>query len=256
MESFLQQLKGINIKSPQDSFPDIARNLMCNHVIKKGKKRFAIVEIEFYFYSKEHPDYITYPRKMDAGRWFFHQSGVDLTFNTLGEPNKDKNKKGKECLNYKDCSFGGILIRGIYLIDKEFEKQIFKRDNYIFGPRKCVDILWDDFNAFENSDDEYPVISNASEKEKEILQQYSLRNCKRCINVENKKEKVIEWAERVAVNDVFYNDYTDNYCNELFNFNEKYLYRFFNLPVSINPSDFTKIPKDARPTKERIHEVK
>lgn len=236
-------------------FHEIAESLMGNYIIKKGKKRYAIVEIEFYLYTPQHKDFITYPRNLKAGRWFFHQSGVDLTFNTLGEPTKDINKKGKECLNYKDCSFGGILIRGLYLIDKNFEED-FNKDNFIFGPLKCVNILWDDFNAFENSDNEYPVIIEANEKEKVILQQISLRKCKRCINVENKKEKVDEWAERIAVKTPYYGNDTITYYNELFNFNTEYLYRFFNLPISINPSDFTKIPKDARPKEDEIHEVK
>lgn len=191
MESLLQQLREINIKSPQDSFPDIARNLMCNHVIKKGKKRFAIVEIEFYFYSKEHPDYITYPRKMDAGRWFFHQSGVDLTFKSKDiEYHKEKYKK--ETYKLKNSPvFGGILIRGLYDI---------QNDEYIFGPQKCVNVLWDNFDAFHISESQYPII------EKELLSTpMHFYQCPRHINIqgEDKREtKIKEWIKRLGIENI------------------------------------------------------
>lgn len=253
MESLLQQLKGINIKSPQDSFPDIAKNLMRNYIIKKGQKRFAIVEIEFYLFSKDHPDYITYPRKMDAGRWFFHQSGVDLTFQTQGEPElltvKDKNGKNVSKLSYKNCSFGGILLRGLYLLEDINEKQDIIKNNFIFGPLKCVDILWDDFYAFRNSGEEYPIIIEATENEKQILQKFPLRYGKRCINVDNKQDKVNEWSERIVVQkDGEDENKTKSYCYELFDTTYKYLYRFFNLLSNEDPKDLTKIqPKEARP---------
>lgn len=61
-------------------FEEIARLLMNNFVIAKGNVKYEIVEIEFYLYTPQHPDIITYPRAISAGRWYFHPSGVDLTF--------------------------------------------------------------------------------------------------------------------------------------------------------------------------------
>jgi len=82
---------------------------MCNHIIKKGNLEYAIVEIEFYLFTNDHQDVITYPRVADAGRWFFHQSGVDLTFQSRDiEEDKDGNFTFEE-----NASFGGILIRAI-----------------------------------------------------------------------------------------------------------------------------------------------
>lgn len=190
MESLLQQLKGINTESPEKSFPDIAKNLMCNYIIKKGKKRYAIVEIEFYFYSKEHPDYITYPRKMDAGRWFFHQSGVDISFESDIEL---ITKNDKIIYKVNDNSiFGGILIRGIYDI---------KNKTYIFGPQNCVNELWDNFDAFNYTSQEYPVLALASKDEKKFQTPNPIPY-KRHIKLGKDKTieiKEKEWAKRIGV---------------------------------------------------------
>lgn len=244
MESLLQQLKGINTKSPQDSFPDIAKNLMRNYIIKKGKKRFAIVEIEFYLFSKEHADYITYPRKMDEGRWFFHQSGVDLTFQTQGEPElltvKDKNGKNVSKLSYKNCSFGGILLRGLYDI---------QNDEYIFGPQKCVNVLWDNFYAFHISESQYPII------EKELLStSMHFYQCPRHINIqgEDKREtKIKEWIKRLGIEnleDIDIKDYQRKYFEAP--------YRFFNLLNEEVPWKFSKIPANIRPKKDETKEIR
>ena len=229
MESLLQQLRGINIKSPQDSFPDIARNLMCNYTIKKGEKRFAIVEIEFYLFSKEHPDYITYPRKMDAGRWFFHQSGVDISFESDIEL---ITKNDKIIYKVNDNSiFGGILIRGIYDI---------KNKTYIFGPQKCVNALWDNFDAFHPSLEQYPFVEKAeSQFENNLFQ------CPRHINIDgNDKQltRIKDWIKRLSIKNI--EDIKIKvYQRKVF----EYPYRFFNLQNKEKPWEFIAIPAKARP---------
>lgn len=113
-------------------FKGIADLLMNKFVISKGKDKYEIIEVEFYFFAPNHPDVITYPRNCKAGQWFFHQSGVDLTFETTNN------------------QFGGILIRGLRKIGGDCEQ--------IFGPLKCVEKLWDVFDAFDRVPSEYPVI--------------------------------------------------------------------------------------------------
>lgn len=81
MENLLSALNEVYTADIQSKFHEIAEKLMYNYIIKKGEARYAIVEIEFYYYSPYHPDIITYPRNLSAGRWFFHQSGVDLIVN-------------------------------------------------------------------------------------------------------------------------------------------------------------------------------
>lgn len=150
-------------------FEEAAKLLMNLCSIQKGEKEYEIVDIEFYMYNFQHPDVITYPRDMKLGRWFFHPSGVDLTFDSTPD------------------RFGGILIRGIRNVNDD--------NDQILGPQKCVDVLWDNFNAFDNQyDTEYPIISSvANPRSEEIMQ------CPRWISVPKGKteiDKIKEWKER------------------------------------------------------------
>lgn len=151
-------------------FKEAAELLMNLCSIQKGEKEYEIVDIEFYMYNSQHPDVITYPRVMEMGRWFFHSSGVDLTFHST--PNR----------------FGGILIRGIRNVNDD--------NDQILGPQKCVDALWDNFNAFDNQyDTEYPIISSAANtRSEEIIQ------CPRWIFVPKGRteiDRIKEWKERI-----------------------------------------------------------
>ena len=222
MEILRKLLSDTDNKDLQVWFQNIASELMCNHVIQKGKHQYAIVEIEFYYYSPEHHDVITYPRQMKSGRWFFHPSGVDLTFDSYNITDK---------LGYKNAQFGGILIRGLRKLDN---------GEYIFGPLKCIDELWDNFDAFGTTAEmEYPVL-----KEHKAVVSPNLRACKRHIAIKEDKQhdKVKEWAERLGLglSDI------GTYENDLFNNPEKYLYRYFNLP-EYSSSILNNIPSNARP---------
>ena len=80
-------------------FELIAKQLFNQYEIIKGEKTYDFLEIEFYFYSNNHPDTTTYKRNMPAGQWHTHLSGVDITFES------------------NDDYYGGVLIRSI--IDHE-----------------------------------------------------------------------------------------------------------------------------------------
>ncbi|WP_370861236.1 hypothetical protein [Parabacteroides faecis] len=76
-------------------FTQLADLLFNEYEIIKGEKTYDFLEIEFYFYSNNHPDITTYKRNMQAGRWHTHLSGIDISFESNTE------------------YFGGILIRSI-----------------------------------------------------------------------------------------------------------------------------------------------
>ena len=220
-DELMKALEGVEWVNPRESFVRIAEILMWKYAIKKGDKRYAIVEIEFYLYSKDHKDYITYPRTIKAGRWFFHQSGVDLTFES------------------NEISFGGILIRGLYKLHPITKDE----ERYIFGPQKCVNELWDNFSALEPSVEEYPIIV-PHENELNIVE------CKRCINIKeaSRISKIKYWAERL--NKKVLLD-AEGYMKEMFENEDTQLYRFFNLPDNEDPCTFKKIPYASRPKKVR-----
>jgi 3-methyladenine DNA glycosylase Mpg len=105
-------------------FTRIAEQLLNSSRLVVGRQPYRLVEIEFYYWSKAHPDPFTHrnPIQFDIGHWYFHRThgvyrggsfkGLDLTF------------------GQGDAS-GGILIRGIQTSD----------GTLIDGPSLCVDHL-------------------------------------------------------------------------------------------------------------------
>lgn len=87
-------LKESDASKIESIFKDIAKKLLNSFVIRKGDMLYRMVEIEFY-YNLTDTARITYERITEAGEWFNHDFGVDLTFKS--------NEK----------SYGGILIRSI-----------------------------------------------------------------------------------------------------------------------------------------------
>lgn len=180
-----------NQQAFKDYFDKIARILMGNYVIKKGDDKYQIIEIEFYLYTPKHQDVITYPRDMKAGRWFFHSSGVDLTFESRNVEFADDNKKDKikEGCGEK-AIYGGILIRGLKKTTGS------KSSKLILGPLKCADELWDDFDAFENASREYPILNPET-----FVTESTLRCGKRWINIKSEKweGKLKDWIGRAGI---------------------------------------------------------
>ena len=196
---------------------EFAEFLMQNFVIRKGDAVYEMLEIEFYYFSKEHQDFITYPRSIAPGRWFFHQSGVDLSLKSTINYNAD----GK--IKIEGSCFGGILIRSI--LKKADGKRVF-----ILGPMKCVDELWDNFDAFTNDGHEYPII------EHRVLHDVEIGCAGRFINV---KEDRLE--SKIASLSSMYDDEDANGLNATsFNNFKKRQYRFVRTDRGGTPPDESK----------------
>lgn len=137
MEELKNKLKSIvptlNKKELDSLFPEIAEFLMKNYGIESRGEVYLLNEIEFYYYDSLYDDKrtetgkkrITIERTSEAGCWFIHDWGVDLTF------------KSREAEGYG----GGILFRSI-----ESDKES------ITGPKNCVNKLWDEaVDAFSST---------------------------------------------------------------------------------------------------------
>lgn len=127
-------------------FKEIAQSLFTEFWITKGAQHYRLTDIEFYLFHKGHRDIITYPRECPAGTWFFHDSGVDIAFESKvgGYGTHPKNKKCLPILT-EDSIFGGILIRGI-----EPEESLQLPEGAIVkldGPKKACYHLFDQFSA-------------------------------------------------------------------------------------------------------------
>ncbi|MDD7514462.1 MAG: hypothetical protein PUK08_04480, partial [Campylobacter lanienae] len=137
-ESLLEN--GVN--GLEEKFDEIAKILLTKTKIVKGTREYYITDIEFYLYCDGHEDIITYPRNCEAGDWFFHDSGVDISF----ESNIKFDNTGKAELSSKNI-FGGILLRGIKPVGGYSSSK-----NLTDAPKNIVDELFDKFSAFEESE--------------------------------------------------------------------------------------------------------
>lgn len=137
------RLDGIETVSElEKEFARIAGALINDFAIRKADKLYRFVEIEFYHSMADRSegcDGVTYPRVGDALQYFFHKSGMDLTFLSDAE------------------RYGGILIRAIRC-----------GDEFINGPYKVVDKLFDQFDARNLPSGNYPLIVAAELEERVI----------------------------------------------------------------------------------------
>ena len=142
-------IKGRNNGGYQKVFDDIAKRLLNKVAIRKGEKIFYIKDIEFYLYENNHRDIVTYPRICKAGQWFFHPSGIDISFESSVEVNSNDYELFQPILR-EDAFFGGVLIRAIYPADKA-PSDACKYN--LDGPHKVEWALFDCFDAFNEVTD-------------------------------------------------------------------------------------------------------
>ena len=144
-DSYMEDTTGAEDDREMESFSrKFITDLMSNFVIWKRGIAYRITEAEFYYFAPDHLDITTYPRRMNGGRWFFHQSGADLTFDSYLAYTDDS------LIDAQTSSFGGILIRSMVKHTGD------KPDELISGPMKCVYELWDNFDALSPQQNEYP----------------------------------------------------------------------------------------------------
>jgi len=194
MENLKELLKSVNemtVKSDASVvFDKIALELFTKYEIRKGDTVYDFLEIEFYYYSDSHKDVISYPRTSEAGKWFFHQSGVDITFESKCTFDYKQQKEVDLILKGKIPKgnfYGGILIRS--LLKNGTDK--------ITGPHNCEWDLFDVFDAFQAKEEEMPLIRKKAEpvnrkiqtsrrkipyKEDKAREKYSEENLKDFIN--------------------------------------------------------------------------
>ena len=142
-------IKGRNNGGYQKVFDDIAKILLNKVAIRNGKKIFYIKDIEFYLYENNHRDIVTYPRICKAGQWFFHPSGIDISFESSVDVKSNDFELFQPILR-EDAFFGGVLIRAIYPADKA-PSDACKYN--LDGPHKVEWALFDSFDAFNKVTD-------------------------------------------------------------------------------------------------------
>ena len=203
----------------EQTFNIIADILLNKCAIKVGEKRYRMLEIEFYLFSKIHKDIIAYPRtNREGGEWFFHPSGVDLCFSSFC-----KTEENKYVFNPEENRFGGVLIRSIVEVDSYMNPIEGKIIN---GPMKCMDLLFKTFGAF---DDNRNLNQIASIIESEKDGKDSIISVIRHIPVKDDKKKIQSiFSENYGIKSKEQNeDEIEQWKNELNVFSLNRKWRFF-----------------------------
>jgi len=119
-------------------FLRIATDLMNSWILKVENAHYRITEIEFYFKSKLHNDSYIHGHELqqELGRWYFHGSGIDLTFGS-------------------DDILGGILIRAVYNI---------KTKKYVYGPLNIITELFSHLPSVYESAFSFGLIPNNNDE--------------------------------------------------------------------------------------------
>lgn len=128
-----------------DDFRRIACDLMNNWIINVEHAKYRITEIEFYYKNEFHNDPYVHGNQLqkEKGKWYFHGSGIDLTFG---------NEK----------TYGGILIRAIFDINNK---------KYYYGPLNCILELFSNLSSIYETKISFgltPAEENQLEFEKPI----------------------------------------------------------------------------------------
>ena len=99
------KLLKVNFENKQTILSDfelIAEKFKSGICIKINTSYYRIIDFEFYAFSENFPDAQTHKshQQLENGKIYLHSSGIDITF---GDGN----------------NYGGILIRGVVLVNDE-----------------------------------------------------------------------------------------------------------------------------------------
>jgi len=141
--TFLKLQKHPEIEDLHPEFVRISSELMNNWILQIEESKYRIIEIEFYFKGGTHNDNYTHCHELQRkfGRWYFHGSGLDLTF---GNNN----------------FYGGILIREIY--------NLVTKVKPTYGPINVVTELFSNIQTVYNNTFSFGLIPD---KDKIITRQ-------------------------------------------------------------------------------------
>ena len=179
------ELKGKLHDDIKAKFGEIAKILLTKTAIKKGDKLYYITDIEFYLYCDNHKDIITYPRNCLAGEWFFHDSGVDISFVSNAEFEEGKAKEPDN-----NSFFGGILLRGIKMSNKDDNRGV----NGIILKDKPSNVFYELFRNFDafSGNVEFPKLVSCENGQKVSDEQTIRKNIIKDCATQNKLDGLEE----------------------------------------------------------------
>ena len=185
-ESLLEN--GVN--GLEEKFDEIAKILLTKTKIVKGIREYYITDIEFYLYCDGHEDIITYPRSCEAGDWFFHDSGVDISFGS-----NSSFEDGKAILK-NNSFFGGILLRGISLIEnKDSSNKGVNGTDLKDRPSNVFYELFRNFSAFSGVVEFPKLVKCELERDSIKIEKHKRKNLLSSYDTDTKIEAIINDTE-------------------------------------------------------------
>ena len=198
-------------KEFEDRFNKIAKNLFNNYIIKTSYGDFRFEEIEFYFHSKNHPDYIAHPRKSEPLIWYINDfGGIDINFKSEAKKETPNDPWSKYCWD-EESYYGGILIRQLKRISDDF---------LLKGPLKVAELFRNLGCATEGNGamPQLVYVEGLPEiKTKQIPRQNLVKSSKTDEDYRKKLKTISSWYSN---NDL--TDKVDSYKVQV----EKYKYRY------------------------------
>lgn len=124
----------------KNRFEKIAKELFNHYIIRTCFGDFRFEDIEFYFHSKQHPDYIAHPRNSEPLRWYINDfGGIDINFKSEAKTESSDSPYGKY-IWHEESYYGGILIRQLRREEKEHKT---KEELILSGPLKVAELFRD-----------------------------------------------------------------------------------------------------------------
>ena len=118
----------------KSSFTSIAERLFNDYQLRVNSSYYRLLDVEFYYHADNvHEDVYAHkhPTQLKRGKWYFHASGIDITFGN-----------GK--------NYGGILIRAIGKVSNKGDKSKHFIEKEFHGPLTLkTEILSQFYGPFE-----------------------------------------------------------------------------------------------------------
>ena len=165
----------------QKSFDKIAEDLFNNYQLHVNNSIYRLVDIEFYYFSKNHPDIYAHKHKAqkESDHWYFHGSGIDITF---GDGN----------------NHGGILIRAICEISDSANKDKYYIKDEYHGPVNVKTEICSKFNnIFEDKPNifQFNNINNKRPETFKIFEKSPIKTKRIGLNLEKDEGQVFYSAK-------------------------------------------------------------
>ena len=155
----LLSIENASIETIEQDFQRIARIFCNDYRININDHFYRLLDIEFYYFSKEKfedPYIHCNALQKETGKWYFHESGIDITFGA-------------------DGNYGGIIIRGIVKVTAAGMEDNGYVDYEIHGPLNVLKEITKKFHdAYDNSPNIFSLVDISADRKNVLYPELDL----------------------------------------------------------------------------------